>query len=230
MPEGDNKGNDGAKPPEPDKKDGGGTGAGGAGGDGGKKPSVEELHAKLEAVTHESIERRQENKALKEELAQVKPFVDALKSAFGTKDEGELTKKVEDVKAQGANKLKSVLLRAEVTAAAARAGVRDPGDAVRLLDLADVAVDVDKETVDSKALEAKLGDLKKAKPYLFSDSKNGDGAKPIEPTETPGPGRGSAGGDPSHYTRWQSLLAAGATMEAAKYLDANRVAIKPFIK
>ena len=57
------------------------------------------------------------------------------------------------------------LIRAEVTTIATGLGFRDPGDAWRLVDLAEVKID-DDYTVDTKAVKLALEKLAKDKPYL----------------------------------------------------------------
>jgi hypothetical protein len=61
------------------------------------------------------------------------------------------------------------LIRAEVTTIATGLGFRDPGDAWKLVDLADVKIG-DDYTVDTKAVKLALEKLAKDKPYLVGGS------------------------------------------------------------
>ena len=97
------------------------------------------------------------------------------KAVDAARQEGEQT---------ATQKANARVVRAEARALAATAKFRDPSDAVKFLDLTQVAVGDDGEP-DSKALNVLLDQLAKDKPYLVDDGKGG---KP-----KPDPGQGGTG-------------------------------------
>lgn len=179
----------------------------------GAKPTVEDLLARLEAtskqldeVKNESINRRKEL----QELKPLKPLFDGLRQALGVEgDPSAVEAKVREVTAQSQSKLRTILLRSEVTAAAVKAGLRDPADAARMLDLSDIQVDLDKETVDSKTLGERLTQLKTSKPYLFADAPASGTTPPKPAAGTQDPGAPPAGANGSIYEAWATASANG---------------------
>lgn len=80
------------------------------------------------------------------------------------------------------------LVSAEVRAAAAKKGLTDPADAVRLLDLDQFDVD-DNGDVDASAIEAALTALVESKPYLTSGSATPPPPGIDQGARTPAPGQ-----------------------------------------
>jgi hypothetical protein len=184
-------------------------------------PEVEALRAELSTVQQRLKEVTEESIGRRKELAELKPLkalFDGMRQTLGVEgDAAAVEAKVKEVSEQGKSKLRSILLRSEVTAAAAKAGMRDPSDAARMLDLADLQVDVDKETVDQKTLGERLQGLKTSKPYLFGD---GTPLKPDDKTAPPAgtqdPGKPDLGGKGSAYEQWTAARKAGDTKKAAE--------------
>jgi len=221
----------GGTPAEGENKGGTGTNGGGA------TPTIESLQAALEAtnkrleeVTTESIGRRKELA----ELKPLKPLFEGLRTALGVEgDPSAIEAKVKEVTAQSQTKMRSLLLKSEVQAAAVKAGIRDPGDALRMLDLSGVQVDLDKESVDAKALTEQLADLKQKKPYLFADAPAPAGGTPKPPAGTQDPGAPPAGLNGSVIEAWQAASGSGNRQamadlwakhgqEIGKYIDSLR--------
>lgn len=77
------------------------------------------------------------------------------------------------------------LVASEARALAAEQKFRNPGTAVKLLDLTNISV-ADDGSVDAAALKTRLKELAEAEPYLIDDGK--------KPAPKPDPAQGGAGG------------------------------------
>lgn len=104
---------------------------------------------------------------------QIKSELDTFKTASQTDLEREVNKARETTKAEVLTQANARLVAAEVRAAAAELGFRDPTDALAHLTAAGTLADVgvaDDGAVDGAAVKAALDDLAKAKAYLLKDS------------------------------------------------------------
>lgn len=189
----------------------------------GAKPDADESKTHIHRLNEEAKQHRLRADAFEKELSGIKS---AFKAALGISDEA-IPEKVKEIGAQKDAKLRGILLRSEITAAAAKAGAVDPADVYRLCDFADVEVDVEKETVNSAAIEAKLAALKGAKSYLF---RPGESPAPT-PTPTPAPARPSLSGNGSAYHQWQAYRKADGpgSRRAARFFAENEKDIRPHL-
>ncbi|ROR91762.1 hypothetical protein [Nocardioides aurantiacus] len=117
--------------------------------------------------------------------------VDELDAANAT----ELEKAVAKARAEGAAEVQSSantrLVNAEARALAAEQKFRNPGLAVKAIDLRDVKVS-DDGTPDAAAIKTLLADLAKDEPYLIDEGKN---TPRPDPTQGGGQGRPSKAAD-----------------------------------
>lgn len=171
----------------------------------------------LKALKDEAIQRRKENKALKEKLERQERALAILQG----KEKPDLDP-VEQAKAAQESKLRNALLRAELASVA-----RDAHDPSVLMALdaklfKDVTVDLDNETVDREELEASVNKLRQTRPYLFKSAelpKDKDKTAPL-PKDGGQPTNGK-----NHMAIWKQLKDQGRTAEAAGYYQKNRAEI-----
>lgn len=159
--------------------------------------------AKAEAATKEAIERRHENKPLKE-LQRV------LTETLGLSEPAKLQEQITQVQSSSTARVERVIRRAAAVSALARAGAHDAEKAADLIDLRDLEVDTEKDTVKNPAaLTEKVTAFRKASPWAFS----GEGGAPTNPPAPPEPGAAppkpplTNGGSP--LEQWRKANAAG---------------------
>lgn len=182
---------------------------------------VEALTAELSSVKDEAIQRRKDNKALKEQLAQAAGI-----PAENVNLEEKLAEREKAVRQQMAQSFGQRALSAAVEREAAKLRARNPGAVSKLVNLD--GIEVDPETWDVKdadALAKRFKALVESDPYLFQVDEPAPGGKPATPKPTPGPGRPDLGGKGSAFEQWQAALAAGDIAGAKVVYDANKPAI-----
>lgn len=199
-----------------------------------KTKSPEEYEAHIAALNKENEKRRKENAELK---AQFEGLQKSLKTALGAKDEDPADAALKSAQEAAAAKQKNLLLRSEFYAIASKEGVVDPATAYKAFrdELADVTVDLDKESVDTTALTAKVQSLKKSHAYFFAGANqqgSGGSSNPVDPP--PDKSGHPASGAKQHYETWRQMLReAGASpslrMKAAEYFTKHQKDIQPFI-
>lgn len=148
-------------------------------------PTAEDI-AKLNAALAKERELRKEAEQKARDGKSAADRLAELESANATELEKAVKAARDEATAAERQRSARVLAAAEARALAATAKFRDPGDAVRFLDLEGIKVS-DDGAVDSAAIESQLGELAKAKPYLVTEEK--------PPVPTPGAaGIGVSGG------------------------------------
>lgn len=220
----------------------GGT-SGGANGNG--SGGNDETGAKLSKLEKDFADFRktsnEENKRHREEAEKARKDADELKGSLAKAlgidpakgNGGTSGGDPKDVLKASEAKNRRILLRASFTAAASKAGVVDADDAFALAErtLGDVNVDLTNETVDRTALEAKVAELKAAKPFLFTTPTGGGNADPTKPPGKMPDGSGRPNGETgSAYERWMKLVKQGesdpvAKRESVKFHAQNKAAI-----
>jgi hypothetical protein len=194
--------------------------------DEGKKPDPAEAlkaaEARIKALNKESEKHRTRANELDQTLS-------TLKKAMGLEKQDDPNAAVTAAKAAGEEKQKRILLRSAFTALVAKEA-HDADDAfavanaIKALDLSKVDVDLDAESVDVDTLKAKVGELKKLKPFLFtSASGSGSEDKRTAKPAADGSGRSSTGG--THFQTWKQLIDQGRKQEAQKFYSENRANI-----
>ncbi len=181
----------------------------------------ESENARIKELNEESKKHRLEAKALKEENARYKKAFEIIQGKEAQPDPAELQKKQTDDRVR-----KAYLKSAFVSVAA-----KDMHDAEFAFDavaaeFSDVTVDLDSGRVDKESIRGKLGDLKKARPFLFVQEQqtNGNGTKP--PPRSPPDGSGNPGNGGDVYKQWISLKQApGRAKEAQEFYEKNRASI-----
>lgn len=135
----------------------------------GSSETLESLRAELE-------KERKARKEANSESAARRKRLDELERAEAERTEASKTeaqkladqlKKLQDERDAAEKRAKATLLRAEVTAAAARLQFRDPGDVLKLIDTERVEIGDDGSV---KGLDEQLQVLAKSKPYLLATS------------------------------------------------------------
>jgi hypothetical protein len=165
---------------------------------------------KAAAATKEAIERRHENKPLKD-------FQTAIATALGLGDPKMVEQQIKQAQDASAGKVERVIRQSAVISEASKAGALDPHDIARLIDLSDLEVDHDKDTVkDAAALTAKVAALRKAKPQYFRVEGGAPQTPPpgAEPSAAPPKPPLTNGGTP--IEQWRKATAAGLTLEAQR--------------
>jgi TPR repeat protein len=146
--------------------------------------TVESLKAQLaqkeEHITKLNDESKKHRLSAKEKsdlLEKATTREAALKKALGLGEADPVEEKLVEVKKQADDKNKRVLLKAAVMAAVGK-DAHDPEAVWQLAQpkLKEVSVDLDTETVDSKALSSVLDAFKKEKTFLFAQPAQGGGA------------------------------------------------------
>lgn len=200
----------------------------------GEKPAGDEsAQNRIKELNEESKKHRLENKELKEKLTKFEKALAMLSGKDGSDapDPTALEKQKADARAR------NLLLKAEFTSIAAKEGVRDASLAFKAFasELSDVTVDLDKETVDTKALTEKVQALKKSHDFMFAGPNKGGTDGDHAPVDPP-PDRGGqpAPGAKQHYEQWQQMLQKAGTnpslrREAAAYYQQHQKDIHPFI-
>lgn len=136
--------------------------------------SLEAMKAELERARKEAASYRIKSKKLEQAQSDL-----AKKQLEEQQKYKELYEKIQSEKEELEGKIELEKQQKELAKIAKKAGFRDPQD-IRLLDLSDIELD----GTDNSVLEARIIDLKKNKPYLFSES-SGTGT----PTGATGDGR-----------------------------------------
>lgn len=130
---------------------------------------------------------RRENASWRTRLRETEAERDRLRETASTDQESAVAAAREEARAEARAEAlaesNARLLRAEVLAAAA-GRLRDPSDAVSMLDLSQFQVD-DNGEVDRKALATAVDELVKAKPYLAGIRDPEFGARPPAPVGGP---------------------------------------------
>lgn len=125
----------------------------------------------------------------------------------------ELEKAVKRARQEGAAEVTDAanrrLVAAEARAAAAELRFRNPGLAVKAIDLGEVKVSED-GTVDAAAIKARLADLAKDEPYLVDDGKAGVARPKPDEAQGRGTGKPNAVEDGRAEARRRYGLTAGA--------------------
>ena len=135
----------------------------------GQEPGAEQSTPDIEALLKEVKTLRKEAASWRTKLRQAEETEEQRRRSEMT----ELEKLKADLeaerqaRAQAETQRTQQLLRTQVISAAAKAGLNDPEDAVRMLDTSEMTV-ADDGTVDG--LEQALGALLKAKPYLIKST------------------------------------------------------------
>lgn len=199
-----------------------GAGGGGAGDDKGGQDTKSAEHIKK--LKDENVQRRQENKELKEKLARMEKGLAILQG----KEKPDLDP-VEEAKKAADAKMRRLVLKAEVSALASDA--HDPASLTTAFASAfkDVEFDADSESVDSEQVKAAVEGLRKTKPYLFRTGSNGGGGgKEVKlggtlPPDVANGGQGTNNG--SMVAQWNQLKAQGRHEEAQAFYAKNRPAI-----
>ena len=148
-------------------KDGDG-GSGGGDGGGGTKPDNKLLDAPLDTIPpewqDEARRLRRENASLRERLKSVDDAESQAKIDAAIKKAQEDSKKaLDDQLAAERTAANSRLIRAELKAAAIKAGIVDL-DGLKLVDTSKLTVNADG---DVEGIDALMADVVKTKPYLF---------------------------------------------------------------
>lgn len=171
---------------------------------------VSSLKSYVEELKAESIKHRHQAKASSS-------VIDNLRTALGIEgDPATIEVKVKDAVAQKDATIKQLILEHGVERAAAKAGLRKPELAGRLLDLADLEIDLASKSVKGD-LDAKFEALKKDLPELFGATP-GAPAAPKPPAGTQDPGAPSAGVKVSVIEAWQSASKAQDRQAMAKLM------------
>lgn len=162
-------------------------------------PTVEELQTQLDetkralSVAQQDVTRiGKERDSLQEKFVASEAKAETLRTEFATKTKEAETahksalKAAEDTSKTSMEELRKSstqsIIHAEARAQAAMAGMRDPADAARMLDMAGVAMDKDgKITGLSEAMTA----LKESKGYLFAEPVKTDTQKGTTTQPTP---------------------------------------------
>lgn len=207
--ENDDKGGDGASGSDGASGDGdeGGEGAEGASGSDGTIKDPEKKRLSDEAAAHRNRAKTEKERADKAE-AELRKITDKDKSELElkTREAAEATER--------ATKAEARALEMSVELAFFKSGVagrlEDPSDALRLLDLDDIKPDDDGK-VDTKAIQTRVEDLLKKKPYLARKSDGDDG------------GAGQNGGSPNNGRRKTKDEASAAKLKEKYPALASRV-------
>lgn len=150
-------------------------------------PTAEDVQKLQQALDRERSLRKDAERAAKEGAAH-KAKLDELAEA----SKSDIEKAVDAARKEGAAQALATanarLVASEARALAAEVRFRDPGDAVRFLDLGDVKV-TDDGTVDAAAISKQLEQLAKDKPYLIVEQQ--------KPVPTPAQAGIGVGGEPS---------------------------------
>lgn len=125
------------------------------------KPEAPKNEPDWKAEARKWEQRAKENTAAAKKLAE-------LEAAQATEQEKAVKAAVDEAVKAERQRSNSVLISAEARALAAAAKFRDPSDAVKFLDLGEVAVN-DAGEVDKGAIQKALADLAESKPYLLAD-------------------------------------------------------------
>lgn len=137
------------------------------GGDGGAKQVPYDTHKKLLSEKKAAQARAKE---LEQRLAAAendKLAADGKKDELIARYKADL-EKVSKTHKDTLNSFISQSLNAQVEGLASKMGAVDVDAVTKLLDLSDIDVDTSTFKADPEALESALGELKKAKPYLFN--------------------------------------------------------------
>lgn len=191
------------------------------------RKQIATLSSKLDEVKDEAIQRRKENKALKEQLAQ----------AAGLPIEGvnvaeKVAEAVAATRAEMQGKLNALVVRRAVERAAGMAGAHDPEDIARLITLEGIDVDGESGTVKNEdKLTALVESMRDRKPHLFKPvaEEPPKGSQKQQQRPSPTPGRPSAGGNGTAYDQWQAALRRGDLSAAKAIYDDNRLAISAVV-
>lgn len=124
--------------------------------------------ADLDRIINERLTRERAKYADHADLKAKAAELEQIKAANATEQEKAVKAAVDDALKVERQRSNSVLISAEARALAAAAKFRDPGDAVRFLDLTQIKVG-DDGAVDQAAIKAALDTLGKEKAYLLAD-------------------------------------------------------------
>lgn len=131
-------------------------------------PATGDKDWQAEAEKWKSLSRKNEETAKANATAAKR--LEELEHANASEQEKAVRKAVSEALSAVQEKTNARLLTAEARALAAEAKFRNPGLAVKAIDLSTVAVSED-GTVDAKAVRSLLADLAKDEPYLVDDGK-----------------------------------------------------------
>lgn len=136
---------------------------------GGQVPTVEELQAEITRLRADNKELRSENAQRRVEAKDLRDEVEKAKTA-GTGDMSKVDAKVTALE-QGLQVANERAVNAEIKAAAAKAGFKNPDAAVKLLDRSKLLIDGS----DVKNASDVLAELAKSDPYLVGADPAGSG-------------------------------------------------------
>lgn len=150
-------------------------------------PTEDDIAKLQQALDRERALRKDADRAAKEGAA-AKSRLDELEAESRTDLEREVAAARKEGAAQALAAATARIVASEARALAAAARFRDPGDAVRFLDLSEVAV-TDDGVVDASDIGGKLEQLAKDKPYLIVEQ--------VPPIPTPAQAGIGVGGESS---------------------------------
>lgn len=136
---------------------------------GGQVPTVEELQAEINRLRADNKELRSENAQRRVEAKDLRDEIEKAKAA-GTGDMSKVDEKVKTLE-QGLQVANERAVNAEIKAAAAKAGFKNPDLALKALDRTKLVVDGS----DVKNAGELLAELAKAEPYLVGADPAGSG-------------------------------------------------------
>lgn len=123
------------------------------------------------ALDRMKAERNEAKKAARERDAEIAELKRQIEAKDKTPEENELEAARAEARAETLSKANERVLRSEVKSAAA-GKLRNPADALKLLDLKDFDVNEDGD-VDTDQIQDAISDLLEEKPYLAAQGSNG---------------------------------------------------------
>ena len=194
-------------------------------------PPEDESAKRIKELNEESKKHRLRAKELEEENSRYKKAFEIIN--------GKGNEQPDPVKLEKENadkRIRDAYLKAAFVGVAAK-DMHDADfafDAIKK-ELGDVEVDLDSGMVNKEALNTKVAELKKSKPFLFIEATFGETptARPAVATQPAPKGRPDGNGIPNNgnpYQVWQELKKSGRTAEAQSYWNQNRAAIMANMK